>query len=145
MVLFPGTDNWRAGMQKASQAINRHMGELVLVTPTTSPGPNFPRTPQHERAAQGNAVYLAPHKAVDLSRQTDAGPVVSTRAPRFEFELQHCLPFPLAQGYWIKRECNGELFEVTDVKNDSVSRVTCTCVQLGRQGDEPRSALTTDL
>ena len=142
MALFPGTDNWRSGMQKVSRAITETMGELVLVTPTVSAGVNFPREPQHGRTAHAKAVYLAPHKSVDLSKQTEAGPVVSTRAPRFEFELQHGLPYQLAQGFWITRACNGEKFEITDVRPDSVSRIICTCVQLGVPG---RSTLTTDL
>jgi hypothetical protein len=40
-MLFPGSDNWRAGMQDVSAAIDDTMGELVTVTPTSA-FPNFP-------------------------------------------------------------------------------------------------------
>jgi hypothetical protein len=131
MALFPGSDNWRQGMQSVAQAITDTMGECVRVTPTTIPGPNHPATPQHDRAVTAQAVYIAPHKAVVMGRKFDGAPIVSTRAPRFEFAFG-ALPFALEQKFWITRLCSGEEFEITDVRSDSVSMITCDCVQLGR-------------
>ena len=131
MTLFPGSDNWRAGMTEVSQAIAETMGECVRVTPTKAPGVNFPATPQPERAATVQAVYIAPHKAVVMGRQIDGAPVISTRSPRFEFAFG-ALPFALQQKFWITRLCSDETFEITNVRSDSVSMITCDCVQLGK-------------
>lgn len=131
MTLFPGSDSWRAGMAEVSQAIAETMGECVRVTPTKAAGINFPAEPQHERALTVQAVYIAPHRAVVMGRQVEGAPVISTRSPRFEFAFG-ALPFALQQSFWVTRLCNGERFEITDIKSDSVSTITCTCVQLGR-------------
>ena len=131
MVLFPGSDNWRAGMQSVSQAITETMGECVRVTPAFVPAPNYPAVPQHERAVTVQAVYTAPHKAVVMGRNVEGAPVISTRSPRFEFAFG-ALPFGLQQHFWITRLCSDETFEITDVRSDSVSMHICNCVQLGR-------------
>lgn len=131
MTLFPGSDNWRAGMQEVAQAIAETMGECVRVTPAILPAPNFPSVPQNERAVIVQAVYTAPHKAVVMGRNFEGAPVMSTRSPRFEFAYG-ALPFELQQHFRITRLCNGETFEITDVRPDSVSMIVCTVVQLGR-------------
>ncbi|WP_291842975.1 hypothetical protein [Bradyrhizobium sp.] len=141
MTLFPGSDNWRAGMQEVSQAIADTMGESVRVTPTNTPAPNFPAVPQYERAVIAQAVYLAPHKTQVMGRKGDS-PRISTRAPRFEFALG-ALPFALQQKFWITRLCSNETFEITDIRSDAVSMIACDCVQLGRA--KPDGVRTVDL
>lgn len=131
MTLFNGSDNWRAAMQEASQAITETMGECVRVTPAVIPAPNFPSVPQPEHAVVVAAVYTAPHRKIAMGRNFDGAPIMSTRAPQFQFAYG-VLPFALQQYYRLERICNGELFEVTDVRSDSVSMITCDCVQLGR-------------
>jgi hypothetical protein len=66
-----------------------------------------------------------------MGKKVDGAPVLSTRAPRFEFAFD-ALPFVLQQKFWITRLCGGEVFEITDVRSDSVSMHVCDCVQLGR-------------
>jgi hypothetical protein len=149
-----GAPDWRGVMQDVSRAITTHLGgEQVLVTPATIPAPNFPAEPLHDKAAHAMAIFLAPYTTVDMrtGRRMDGGAVVSTREPRFEFEYRHGLPFEPRQGFWITR-CNGERFEIVDVKPDSVARIVCTVTQLGRAGPLandiaglPRSTRTTDL
>lgn len=153
-MLFPGAVNWRETMQNVSRAITIHLGgELVLVTPALATKPNFPAEMGHDKAARAMAVFLAPSANVDMrtGRRMDSGAVISTRSPRFEFEYRHGLPFEPRQGFWITR-CNGERFEIVDVRPDSVARIICTVVQLGRAGPLandiaglPRSTRTTDL
>jgi hypothetical protein len=118
-------------MQEVSQAITDTMGEAVRVIPTEIPAPNFPAVPQYPRAVIVQAVYIAPHKKVVMGRYVDGAPVLSSRAPCFQFAFG-ALPFALKQKFWIVRLCSNEMFEITDVKSDSVAMITCDCVQLGR-------------
>jgi hypothetical protein len=122
-------------MGQVAQAITETMGERVLVTPTSVPGVNFPAVPHHYRAVMAQAVYIAPHRYVVMGKKVDGAPVISTRAPRFEFAFG-ALPFPLQQKFWITRLCSDETFEITDVRSDSVSMHVCDCVQLGREKAE---------
>lgn len=131
MVLFPGSDNWRSGMAEVASAITETMGEHVRVTPTSIPDVNFPAVPKHECAVIVQATYIAPHKKAIMGRNFDGAPVISTRAPRFEFAFG-ALPFALQQKFWITRLCSNETFEITDVRSDLVSMIACDCVQLGK-------------
>jgi hypothetical protein len=141
-MLFPGSDNWRAGMQDVSAAIDETMGELVLVTPATVPAINFPSVADPSKAVKVIAVFTSRAKAVILGNEGKMGghsvsvnPLVSTSEPIFQFSygVLRTMPFPIRQGYRITRLCSGETFEVTDVKPDSVSRTCVHVVQLGRQ------------
>ena len=140
-MLFPETDNWRAGMQDVSAAIDDTMGELVTVTPAEVPKPNFSSVPDPSKAVTVVAVFTSEAKTVllgDNVGRMGAGhslsPLVSTSEPIFSFGYG-VLPFPIRQSYRIRRECNGETFEVTDVKPDGVSRIVVKVVQLGRQSE----------
>jgi hypothetical protein len=42
------------------------------------------------------------------------------------------LPWPLMQGYRIKRR-SGDLYEITDIKPDGVSRIEVNVNQIGRE------------
>jgi len=141
MTLFPGSDNWRAGMQSVSAAIDDTMGEFVTVTPTSA-FPNFPSTPDPSRAVTGRAVFTSKAETVVMGEGGRVGglsvaPLVSTSKPVFQFSyaVLHGLPFILEQYHRITRLCSGETFEVTDVKPDGVSRATVTVKQLGRQSE----------
>lgn len=140
MTIFPDADNWRAGMQDVSAAIDETMGELVTVTPVLPVKPNFPSEPEPDKAVTARAVFTSLHKTVILSNErrvgtTSVAPLVSTREPIFSFGYG-VLPFAVGQHYRITRVCSGETFEVTDVQPDGVSRIVCKVVQLGRQKEE---------
>ncbi|WP_456636377.1 hypothetical protein [Bradyrhizobium sp. USDA 10063] len=125
-------------MQDVSAAIDDTMGEPVTVTPVQPSKPNFPGTPQPDKAVTVIAVFMSKaHTALSSTEGKISGgitlsPLVSTSKPVFEFGY-NVLPWPLRQGYRIKLCRTGELFEVTDVKPDSVARICAHVVQLGRQ------------
>jgi hypothetical protein len=137
-MLFPGTDNWRAGMQDVSAAIDETMGELVMVTPATVPAINFPSVPDSSKAVTVIAVFTSKSKLIPMGEGKAGGPTISplieTSEPIFQFGYG-VLPFPLRQSYRITRLCSGETFEVTNVKPDGVSRIVVNVVQLGRQSE----------
>lgn len=138
MTLFP-TDNWRAGMQDVSAAIDETMGELVKVVPCYVPKVNFPSEAQYDKAVTVVAVFKSPHTYALGGEHQRSGlavsPLVSTRKPVFEFGYG-VLPFRLQQYFRIIRLCNREMFEVTDIRPDGVSRIECGVKQLGRQKEE---------
>lgn len=137
-MLFPGTDNWRAGMQDVSAAIDDTMGELVTVTPATVPAINFPSVPDPSKAVTVIAVFTSKSKLIPMGEGRAGGhtisPLIETSEPIFQFGYG-VLPFRLRQSYRITRLCSGETFEVTNVKPDGVSRITASVVQLGRQSE----------
>lgn len=138
-MLFPGTDNWRAGMQDVSAAIDETMGELVKVTPAEVQKVNFPSEAYPSRAATVTAVFTSKSKLIPMGEGKMGGhsvsPLVETSEPIFTFGYG-VLPFPLRQSYRITRLCSGETFEVTNVKPDGVSRIVANVVQLGRQRED---------
>lgn len=141
-MLFPKAENWRAGMQDVSAAIDETMGELVTVTPADVLRPNFPSTVYPLRAVTVTAVFTSEAKTVvagesagRMSSGHSISPLISTSEPIFTFGY-NVLPFPIKQSYRIKRECSGETFEVTDVKPDGVARIVVKVVQLGRQRED---------
>lgn len=143
-MLFPGTDNWRSGMQLVSQAIDETQGECVTVTPATVPKPNFPSVADPSKAITVTAVFTSKSKTVIIGEGKMGGnsvsPLISTREPVFEFsyDVLQMMPWPLRQSYRITRLCSGETFEITDIKPDGVSRTCVHVVQLGRQKLEDR-------
>lgn len=136
MTIFPDTNNWRAGMQDVSAAIDDAFGEPVIVTPTRSRGINFPSIPEPEKSVTVTAVFTRrPENALGGSRVhggQSITPLVSTSKPVFQFGY-NTLPYPIRQHYRIELLRTGELFEVTDVKGDGIARITVDVVQLGRQ------------
>lgn len=142
-MLFPNTNNWRAGMQEVSAAIDESMGELVEVTPYIgTPRPNFPTVPDPARAIRATAVFINKAKSVIMGENNgriasghSISPIVSTSEPIFSFGYG-ALPFPLMQGYRITRLCNRALYEITDVKPDGVSRIEVKVVRLGLAEEE---------
>lgn len=141
-MLFPDTNNWRAGMQDVSAAIDDSMGELVEVTPHNgTPVPNFPVVPDPARAVVVTAVFTNKAKSVIMGENNgriasghSISPIVSTSEPIFSFGYG-ALPFPLLQGYRIMR-CNRDLYEITDVRPDGVSRIEVMVKQLGIAKEE---------
>jgi hypothetical protein len=141
-MLFPGTDNWRAGMQDVSAAVDDTMGEWVTVTPVETLTINFPGQPDPSRAVTVTAVFTSRAKTVlmgDNSGRVASGhsisPLISTSEPVFTFGYG-VLPFAIRQHFRITRECSGETFEVKDVQPDGVSRIVVKVVQLGRQRED---------
>lgn len=142
-MLFPDTNNWRAGMQDVSAAIDESMGELVQVTPYVgTPRPNFPAVPDPARAVTVTAVFTNKARSIIMGENNgriasghSVSPIVSTSEPIFSFGYG-VLSFPLMQGYRIMRLCNRALFEITDVKPDGVSRIEVKVVRLGIAEEE---------
>jgi hypothetical protein len=131
-------ESWQAGMLDVSAAIDEVMGECVTVIPVTVPAPNFQGIADESRAVTATAVFT--HKAETVimggnhgrdSGRVSVSPLVSTSKPVFSFGYG-VLPFPLLQGYRIER-CNGDLYEVTDVKPDGVSRIDVSVNQMGKE------------
>lgn len=140
-MLFPNSSNWRSLMQRAASAVDDTMGELVEVTPVRDTKPNFPSEPVPAEAVTVTAVFTNPAKDVILGEShgrmhggMNLSPIVSTSEPTFAFRYG-VLPWPIRQGYRIKRLCDGSIYEVKDVKDDSVSRIKCPVLQLGRAKD----------
>ena len=126
-------------MQDVSAAIDETMGELVTVTPAASPAPNFPAVSDPARAVTVTAVFTRKAENALGGSRVHGGqtitPLVSTSKPVFQFGY-NTLPFPIRQNYRIKLLRTGELFEVTDVKADGVSRITVDVNQLGIQKED---------
>lgn len=141
-MLFPQSNDWRAGMQDVSAAIDESMGEVVTVTPidANASRPNFPAAMLPGQSVQAVAVFTSVAKTVLGSSNGkrvagfELAPLVSTSDPAFSFAY-NAVPFSLSQGVRIVLCRTGELFEVKDVKPDGVSRIVCTVVQLGRQSE----------
>lgn len=138
-MLFPQTDNWRAGMQDVSAAIDDTMGELVTVTPAEVQRPNYPSVADPSRSVTVMAVFTSKAKTILMGSEGKMGghslsPLVETSEPIFTFGYG-VLPFPICQSYRITRLCSGETFEATNVKPDGVSRIVVNVVQLGRQSE----------
>jgi hypothetical protein len=138
-MLFPETDNWRAGMQDVSAAIDETMGELVTVTPADIQKVNFPSVADPSRSVTVVAVFTSKAKTILMGSEGKIGghsisPLVETSEPIFSFGYG-VLPFPLRQSYRITRLCSGETYEVTNVKPDGVSRIVAKVVQLGMQSE----------
>lgn len=92
MTLFEGANNWRAGMQEVSAAIDETMGELVKVMQTTSPAPNFPSVAVEANAVTVTAVFTSKTWPVllgenfgRLSSGHSISPIVSTSELIFSF------------------------------------------------------------
>jgi hypothetical protein len=140
-MLFPGTDNWRAGMQECSHAIDDTMGELVTITPTTAHKANFPGVPDPSKAVDVVATFMNKAKTVIMGSSEgklgghSVSPLVETSEPIFDFGYG-VLPYPLRQTYRITRRCNGATYEVVSIKPDGVSRILVKVVQLGRPSEE---------
>lgn len=137
-MLFPGTDNWRAGMQEVSAAIDETQGELVTVTPARPQAANFPSVADPSRSVTVVATFKNKAKTIIMGSEGKLGghsvsPLVETSEPVFEFsyEVMRAMPYPLQQSYRITRLCNGALYEITNVKPDGVSRTCVKVVQLG--------------
>jgi hypothetical protein len=142
-MLFPGTDNWRAGMQEVSAAIDETHGELVTVTPASAPAVNFPSVADPSRSVTVIATFMNKAKTVIMGSEGKMGghslsPLVETSEPVFEFgyDVLRAMPYPLKQSYRITRLCNGAMYEITNIKPDGVSRTCVKVVQLGRPTSE---------
>lgn len=130
---------WRAGMQDVSAAIDDVMGELVTVTPAFVSKPNFPAVAQPEKAVTVTAVFTSKAETAFAGGRLRGGqmvaPLVSTSKPIFQFGYG-VLPFAILQSFRIMLHRTGETFEVTNVRPDGVSRIEVSVVQLGRQSEE---------
>lgn len=139
-MLFPGSDSWRAGMQEVSAAIDETQGELADITLARVPKVNFPSIPDPSKSVTVVATFMNKAKTIIMGNEGQIGghslsPLVETSDPMFTFGYG-VLPFSLMQAYRITRRCNGAVYEITNVKDDSVSRIVVNVVQLGRPSTE---------
>ena len=142
-MLFPGSDNWRAGMQEVSAAIDETQGELVTVTPASASKVNFPSVADPSRSVTVVATFKNKAKTVIMGSEGKMGghslsPLVETSEPVFEFsyDVLRAMPYPLMQSYRITRCCNGAAYEITNIKPDGVSRTCVNVVQLSRPSED---------
>lgn len=121
--------------------LDSHFGETVYVKGMAT-RPNFPASPDPARppvAAVAIFTWKAAYTGAPPPRDQGerripwhadraAPPEISTRIPQFSFAAP-CAP-TMKRGDQILRR-SGELFEVTSVAPDGVSRLIVSCVQLG--------------
>ena len=128
--------NWRAGMANVSASIDSVFGEPLTLIACLS-RPNFPTEP--DRATKpvtlsGEFLYRA-KLALDSGHgrggQHGSGGLIESQQPIATFS-HASLPWLPQRGDRIQRQVDGTTFEVTAVKSDGVSRVTCDLVELGR-------------
>ncbi len=132
---FINSTNWRAGMQTVSATIDQTFGETILLIPCER-RPNAQARPQREHAVELLGVFgwrseMALRTGNIAQNRGEGGGLVETRKPVVSFS-HAALPWALAHGDRVERCCDGELFEVTKIEPDGVSRVCCHLVQLGR-------------
>jgi hypothetical protein len=129
------SNGWLGEMQNVSAEIDETFGEGVRII-TTERRPNFEPKPSPENAVDVLAVFSWRSKLIfkpnsGTAMQTQEG-LIETRVPIFSFS-RDSLPWAPRQGDVIERLCSGEQFEVKNVEPDGISRITCPCVELGRQ------------
>ena len=134
-----------------ADAINDTMGERITVTPYVAK-PNFPAAPDATlpafdivavfRNRASVAFDSKGSKRVSNRHDIDVAQLIRTSTPTLSFKTCE-LPFPLRQHYRIQRCATGDVFEITDIKPDGVSRIEADVVMLGRQDqlgrDSPRT------
>ncbi len=128
--------NWRAGMQRASAAIDGAFGERLTLVVCLARH-NFPTEPDASIkpvTLQGEFMYRA-KLALDVGHgrggQHSGGGLVQSQDPVATFS-HAALPWLPQRGDRIRREVDGTVFEVTSTKSDGVARVTLDLVELGK-------------
>jgi hypothetical protein len=128
-----GMGNWRAEMQDVAAAIDDEFGEAFMILPML-PNANKVATPDPGIEAF-QAIGVFSWRAA-MARQGGTNqlfePALISRKPIASFSAK-CLPCSLRRQWRIQRlEFGDELFEITGVFPDGVSRVDCHLTQLGR-------------
>ncbi|MCW2284910.1 hypothetical protein M2323_002736 [Rhodoblastus acidophilus] len=126
--------NWLAGMQDVSASIDQEFGEVVTIIPCKM-RPNFRPQPLEDHAVTLMAVFSWRSLMVlkiNSGTTTRADPMAESRKPVFSFSRE-ALPWALNSGDLIRRECSGDVFEITGVEPDGVSRIVARTTQMGRQ------------
>ena len=130
---------WRDAMQEVAAVIDETMGEPVTVTPVdfANTKVNFPKVMLPGQAVTVTAVFTSPARTLDMTpkgkgQSFQTGQHITTDKPSFGFR-NGMLPFEAHQGMQIAVCRTGEIFEVTNVLPDAVSRIVCEVVQLGRR------------
>ena len=130
---------WRDAMQEVAAVIDETMGEPVTVTPVdfANTKVNFPKVMLPGQAVTVTAVFTSPARTLDMTpkgkgQSFQTGQHITTDKPSFGFR-NGMLPFEAHQGMQIAVCRTGEIFEVTNVLPDAVSRIVCEVVRLGRR------------
>jgi|GEM_PF-2550117 hypothetical protein len=127
--------NWRAGMQAVSAAIDQSFGERLTLIACLA-RPNFPTEPDASIkpvALQGVFSLRSElaFKSGGSPGRGEAPGLIESRKPVASFSHAD-LPWQINRGDRVKRETTGEMYEVTRVEPDGVSRVTLHLVELGK-------------
>ena len=140
---------FREAMSDAADAINATMGEYVTVTPYSAK-PNFPSASDTTLPAFDIVMVFRNRASVAFDSKgskrssnkhdIELAQMIRTSVPTFSVKTCE-LPFPLRQHYRIQRCATGDLYEITDLKADGVSRIECDVVQLGRNVQLGRGGL----
>lgn len=129
---------WGAAIGRVSADIDDEFGEPIVITPCTA-RPNFQAEPDPSRPPYAVKGVFRNRSATGLGQH--AGVKVDSRRPQVSFDI-NCLRYPLEQGTRVQRgrktigfvfSLGCDMFEVTSVEPDGVSRVVCHLNQLGRE------------
>ena len=120
--------------ENVASTIDDAFGECVIVTPTVF-RPNHQPMPDASQAFQTIATFTWRSKIVfkqnsgAMLQQQEA--LIETRAPVFSFS-RHNLPMSLQHLWQVTRLSDGNVFEISSVEPDGVSRILVQTKQLGR-------------
>jgi hypothetical protein len=121
--------NWRAGMQRVSQSINESFGEPLELIPCHA-RPNYPAEPYPDKAVTLCGV-ISQREHIGLQM---AGGRLTARVetePLCASFARLDLPWAINHGDRIRRLCDNQLYEVSSVRDDGVSRVETELKCLG--------------
>lgn len=127
---------FREAAADLAAAVEAVYGETVTITPTVTK-PNYPATADPElKAFDVQAAFHAPYAIALADSEYQHGslsnlkfPGVSTTEPTFT--IRACaLPHPVHRGYWLTRCATNEVYEVREVKPDSLRSTLTLRVQI---------------
>jgi hypothetical protein len=122
--------NWRAGMARVSQSINAAFGEQLTLIPCHA-RPNYAAEPYADKAVTLCGV-IAQRSHIGFQMAGNALHARVETAPLCASFSRLDLPFAVHHGDRIVRQCDGQMYEVSSVDDDGVSRVECEIRCLGK-------------
>jgi hypothetical protein len=121
--------DWRVTMQGVAAAIDENLGAEPLIVQPMIRKPNNQSVEDPERDVFTTCGIFGWRAKVSLSSN---GAPVESRDPKFSIRYEMLADRKLKLADRVTRECTGETFEITKVRDDGVSRVEVMVVQLGR-------------
>ncbi|MGJ0512279.1 hypothetical protein [Methylocystis sp.] len=122
--------NWRAGMARVSQSIDDTFGEQLTLIPCHA-RPNYAAEPYADKAVTlCGVIAQKSHLGFEMagSRLNARVEIASLCASFSRLDL----PFAIHHGDRIVRRCDGQMYEVSSVNDDGVSRVECEIKCMGK-------------